>query len=47
MAAVLETRLRQAQTEKLAPIDLVSTLVSDAGGRAFFPGVGRPSSPIA
>ena len=29
MAAVLETRLRQAQTEKLAPIDLVSTLVSD------------------
>jgi DNA replication protein DnaC len=29
MAAVLDTRLRQAQTEKLAPIDLVSTLVSD------------------
>ena len=29
MAAVLETRLRQAQTEKLAPLDLVSTLVSD------------------
>jgi DNA replication protein DnaC len=29
MAAVLETRLRQAQTEKLAPIDLVSTLVAD------------------
>ena len=29
MAAVLETRLRHAQTEKLAPIDLVSTLVSD------------------
>ena len=29
MAAVLETRLRQAQTEKLAPIDLVSVLVSD------------------
>ena len=29
MAAVLETRLRQAQTEKLTPIDLVSTLVSD------------------
>ena len=27
MAAVLETRLRQAQTEKLTPIDLVSTLV--------------------
>jgi DNA replication protein DnaC len=29
MAAVLETRLRQAQTEKVAPIDLVSMLVSD------------------
>jgi hypothetical protein len=29
MAAVLETRLRQAQSEKLAPIDLVSLLVSD------------------
>src|SRR5258707_8285621 len=29
MAAVLEARLRQAQTEKLAPLDLVATLVSD------------------
>ena len=29
MAAVLETRLRQAQSEKLTPLDLVSTLVSD------------------
>src|SRR6202171_3580116 len=29
MAEVLETRLRQAQTDKLAPIDLVSALVSD------------------
>jgi DNA replication protein DnaC len=29
MAAVLETRLRQAQTERLTPIDLVSMLVSD------------------
>jgi DNA replication protein DnaC len=29
MAAVLETRLRQAQTESLAPIDLLSCLVSD------------------
>src|SRR5258705_5148646 len=29
MAAVLETRLRHAQSEKLAPIDLVSMLVSD------------------
>jgi DNA replication protein DnaC len=29
MADVLETRLRQAQAEKTAPIDLVSALVSD------------------
>ena len=29
MATVLETRLRQAQTEPLAPIDLLSCLVSD------------------
>jgi hypothetical protein len=29
MAAVLETRLRHAQTEKITPFDLVSTLVSD------------------
>jgi DNA replication protein DnaC len=29
MAAVLETRLRQAQTEQMAPIDLISVLVSD------------------
>ena len=29
MAAVLDTRLRQAQTEKLTPIDLVSALVAD------------------
>jgi DNA replication protein DnaC len=29
MAAGLESRLRQAQTEKLAPIDLVSQLVAD------------------
>jgi DNA replication protein DnaC len=29
MAEVLETRLRQAQNEHMAPIDLVSTLVSD------------------
>jgi len=29
MAAVLETRLRQAQTEKMTPIDLVSALVTD------------------
>lgn len=29
MAAVLETRLHQAQSDKLAPIDLVSMLVAD------------------
>jgi len=29
MAAVLETRLRQAQTETMAPIDLISCLVAD------------------
>src|SRR5450432_3124218 len=29
MAAVLETRLRQAQTEPMAPIDLIACLVSD------------------
>jgi len=29
MAAVLETRLRQAQTESMAPIDLISSLVSE------------------
>ena len=29
MAAVMETRLLQAQSENMAPIDLVSTLVSD------------------
>jgi DNA replication protein DnaC len=29
MAAVLETRLRQAQTESMAPIDLISCLVTD------------------
>src|SRR3954465_7455043 len=29
MAAVLESRLQQAQTEHMAPIDLMSTLVSD------------------
>jgi len=29
MVATLETRLQQAQTESMAPIDLISTLVSD------------------
>ena len=29
MAAVLETRLHQAQAEPMAPIDLISCLISD------------------
>lgn len=29
MAAVLETRLHQAQSERMAPIDLISCLISD------------------
>ena len=29
MAAVLETRLRQAQSEAMAPLDLIASLVSD------------------
>jgi hypothetical protein len=29
MAAVLETRLRQAQSEAMAPLDLLACLVSD------------------
>jgi hypothetical protein len=29
MADVLETRLRHAQTERLTPLDLVATLVTD------------------
>ena len=29
MADVLEARLRHAQTERLSPLDLVATLVSD------------------
>ncbi len=29
MADVLETRLRHAQTERLSPLDLVATLVTD------------------
>ena len=29
MAAVLETRLRQAQAESMAPLDLISCLVTD------------------
>ena len=33
MAAVLETRLHQAQAEAMAPIDLISCLISDELGR--------------
>jgi hypothetical protein len=29
MAAVLETRLRQAQAEAMAPVDLIACLISD------------------
>ena len=39
MAAVLETRLRQAQSEPLAPIDLISCLVSDELARRAPPSV--------
>jgi hypothetical protein len=35
MAAVLETRLRQAQSEPLAPIDLISCLVADELARSW------------
>jgi hypothetical protein len=45
MAAVLETRLRQAQTEKMAPLDLVSALVADepAGDRTVCSSAGTSS----
>lgn len=33
MAAVLETRLRQAQAEPMAPINLIACLVSDEPAR--------------
>jgi hypothetical protein len=40
-AAVLETRLRQAQAEAMAPIDLISRLVSDELTRLQRPSVVR------
>ena len=40
MAAVLETRLRQAQAEPMAPIDLISCLVSDELTRRSRPAAG-------
>ncbi len=43
MAAVLENRLRQAQAEPMAPIDLISCLVSDELSRRSRPIVGAPS----
>ena len=42
MAAVLETRLRQAQAEPMAPIDLISCLVSDELTRRGRPVAGTP-----
>ena len=48
MVAVLETRLQQAQTDNMAPIDLISTLVSDelpaAANGCSTAGTSRPSS---
>ena len=48
MAAVLETRLRQAQAEAMAPIDLISCLVSDespvAASDCWSGGASRPPS---
>jgi hypothetical protein len=48
MATVLETRLRQAQSEPLAPIDLISCLVSDELARrasaCWSGGKSKPSS---
>ena len=48
MAAVLETRLRQAQAEPLAPIDLLSCLVSDelARARRTPAGAAEKASPV-
>jgi hypothetical protein len=50
MAAVLETRLRQAQAEAMAPIDLISCLVSDElsrrTDRLLEPAANRPPSAI-
>ena len=48
MAAVLETRLRQAQAEPLAPIDLLSCLVSDELARAWRTpaGAAEKASPV-
>ncbi len=49
-AAVLETRLRQAQAEAMAPIDLISCLVSDELTRrsrdCWIGGASRPPSAI-
>ena len=48
MVATMETRLQQAQTENMAPIDLISTLVSDElacrSKRLLDPGKSRRSS---
>ena len=50
IAAVLDTRLQQAQTERLAPIDLVSRLVTDEllrrQDRLLDAATNRPTFPI-
>ena len=43
MADVLETRLRHAQTERLPPLDLVATLVSDELQPTRRPAPGAPA----
>jgi hypothetical protein len=51
MAAVLETRLHQAQAEPMAPIDLLATLVNDEftrrSGGCWSAVANRPASAIA
>ena len=44
IAAVLEMRLHQAQVESMAPIDLISCLVSEHHFDAFRGSFFRPSS---
>ena len=50
MAAVLETRLRQAQAEAMAPIDLIACLISDellaAATDCWNDGASKPSFAI-
>jgi hypothetical protein len=46
IAAVLEMRLHQAQVESLAPIDLISGLVSDVATACWNVGESKPSFAI-